>query len=953
MMPSKKISCLLMIVMMAFVMAACSGLKATSSGSGTGGGTGKFTIGGTITNLVGSGLVLTDNGTDTLTITGTGTVTFKFTNSVSDAYDVEIQTQPTNPGQTCTLAANKGTATANVTTVAIACTTNPVTATIGGTLSGLAPNDTVILENNSGDALTLTANGPFTFKTPVTGPTDAYAVTVNNQPNKPTPEICTVTNGSGTATANVTNVAVNCVLSYTIGGTITGLTGTGMVIEDTVTMTGQSTPLFTDTYNVPNGASTFTVADYVPTGATYTVSITTQPSVAVPGQTQGITQTCTVVPSTATGTATANVNSVQINCPAVTFSISGNVVGLAGLPPSNGAITDGTFVIENELGNTITVPQNEPFTFSTAEALNTNFQVSVKHAASSQFQLCTLWNNHGVVQSNVSNVVVDCGHNDWTWIDGTNKAGNIPPGTPQYGLFPQSPVTTIPNPYTNTPGARYGASGWVDKYGNLWLFGGDGWEQTGKNPPDTLDAPMNDMWVCVMWERPDYCEWQLVGAYSTSNLPNGFSAYLNAQNEDQPGFYTHNAGQGLPLSRLGAASWTDANGNFWMFGGADASPRYMNDLWMFDTSTFDGTLNSVNGGYQTQIGAWTWVSGSSLLDQPGVYTGTLAPGARTNAVTWTDKNGIFWMFGGFGYDGQSPATLGFLNDLWKYDPVAKTWTWVSGGNTNKANQSGNYGTQGTPAASNIPGGRQEAVGWYDSVNGNLWLFGGEGMDDGTQSKTNGTLDVPSGYLNDLWVYNTVSGQWTFVFGSTIGSYVQTNTQQFGVYGSVPSVGPPNTTAAAGTVGLIAASNTTFPGARYGSAGWIDKSGDLWLFGGWGSNASQANGNGSFNDLWVYVPKSPDYTQPGTWTWVKGSNTGSVNGVYGSLLRPYATYELFTPGGRSNATYWIQNVGNALPPVGPYPSFQQFWMFGGEGYDATSSTNGYLNDMWRYLPYQDY
>jgi hypothetical protein len=30
---------------------------------------------------------------------------------------------------------------------------------------------------------------------------------------------------------------------------------------------------------------------------------------------------------------------------------------------------------------------------------------------------------------------------------------------------------------------------------------------------------------------------------------------------------------------------------------------------------------------------------------------------------------------------------------------------------------------------------------------------------------------------------------------------------------------------------------------------------------------------------------------------------------------------------------------------------QFWLFGGAGYDSTSTTgNGYLNDMWRYLPY---
>ncbi|HKF39863.1 MAG TPA: hypothetical protein VKB21_02190 [Candidatus Acidoferrum sp.] len=82
--------------------------------------------------------------------------------------------------------------------------------------------------------------------------------------------------------------------------------------------------------------------------------------------------------------------------------------------------------------------------------------------------------------------------------------------------------------------------------------------------------------------------------------------------------------------------------------------------------------------------------------------------------------------------------------------------------------------------------------------------------------------------------------------------------------------------------------------------------------------------------------------------MKGSNTGSQNGSYGDMLRAYKTHYTDTPGGRSNATYWVQNV-----TVGSF-NFQQLWLFGGEGYDSTSTTgNGYLNDMWRYLPYQDY
>jgi hypothetical protein len=90
-------------------------------------------------------------------------------------------------------------------------------------------------------------------------------------------------------------------------------------------------------------------------------------------------------------------------------------------------------------------------------------------------------------------------------------------------------------------------------------------------------------------------------------------------------------------------------------------------------------------------------------------------------------------------------------------------------------------------------------------------------------------------------------------------------------------------------------------------------------------------------MWVYTPNATA-GQPGTWTWIKGSNTGSANGVYGDEVIPYKTYELWTPGGRSNATHWVDLNG-------------QLWLFGGLGYDSTSTTgNGFLNDNWRYVPY---
>ena len=429
------------LTLTSLVLSACSGPVGSGSGSGSGSGGGPFTVGGSVSGLAGTGLVLQDNGADSLTISVNGSFTFKTTIITGGSYAVTVQTQPSNPTQTCGVTAGSGSnVSANVSSVVVACTTNPVTATIGGTVSGLVANSSVILQNNGGDSLTVTANGPFVFKTPVTG-ADIYAVTVVTQPVNPN-QICTVTSGSGTAAANVTNVAVNCVLSFSIGGTVTGVVGTGLILQNS-----------SDSEQLPispaNGNQAFTFKKLVPTGTAYNVTIFAQPTAP--------TQNCTVTSGTGSGTATANVTNVAIVCPAVTYSVGGTVVGLAGIPPNNGVLTDGSFLLQNNLGNTLNITENGPFTFATQEALNDQYQISVFHAASTQGQGCTLWNYKGVVTASVNTVVVDCGHNDWTWIDGTKTAGTI--AAPQYGSFPANAPTTFPNPFTNTPGARYGAAG--------------------------------------------------------------------------------------------------------------------------------------------------------------------------------------------------------------------------------------------------------------------------------------------------------------------------------------------------------------------------------------------------------------------------------------------------------------------------------------------------------------
>ena len=99
------------------------------------------------------------------------------------------------------------------TTTPTTTTTTATTYTIGGTITGLT-SGSLILQNNSGDAITISANAnssTFVFATPmVIGAT--YSVTVGTQP---TGFICSVTNGTGTVVSSiVTSVVVTCVANW-------------------------------------------------------------------------------------------------------------------------------------------------------------------------------------------------------------------------------------------------------------------------------------------------------------------------------------------------------------------------------------------------------------------------------------------------------------------------------------------------------------------------------------------------------------------------------------------------------------------------------------------------------------------------------------------------------------------------------------------------------------------
>ena len=164
----------------------------------------------------------------------------------------------------------------------------PSTYSVGGTLSGLT-SGTVVLQDNGGDNLSVSATGPFTFATKLASGA-AYSVTVQSSPSG---QACTVASGSGTvASANITSVAVTCApVTYSVGGTVSGLNGT-VTLQDNGG----------DSLSVAASGS-FTFATKLASGASYSVTVQSSPS----------GQSCTVASGSGT-IAAANVTSVAVTC---------------------------------------------------------------------------------------------------------------------------------------------------------------------------------------------------------------------------------------------------------------------------------------------------------------------------------------------------------------------------------------------------------------------------------------------------------------------------------------------------------------------------------------------------------------------------------------------------------------------------------------------------------------
>ena len=391
-----------------------------------------------------------------------------------------------------------------------------------------------------------------------------------------------------------------------------------------------------------------------------------------------------------------------------------------------------------------------------------------------------------------------------------------------------------------------------------------------------------------------------------------------------------------PPAKYAAAFWTDTAGNFWLYGGVSAGATvFMDDLWEFDPLT--------------QI--WTWMNGSQTTNLAAVVTGAQGAfdiGNQPSSLgwgvfTWTTPDNHLWMFGGAKDNGPTAS-----GDMWQYDPSINQWAWMGIYN------SASYGSMGVQNPTNSPGPRYENnTAWQDNA-GNLWLWGG--LYPGPKNN------------NDLWRYNILAAQWTWMGGTIAGN---------------------DTIGAYGTLGVSSVNN--YPPSRLNNFFWTDDSANFWMIGG----ELQTHGE-DLQDVWKYNPQTSE------WTWMSGQAHRDEEGPHGTncllsdtnnegwryenrgvwkvnnnLILNYSgvwlgasSFQLdrqelnqlwgYIPtlgewlllnGSTEAGSYGTQDVSNFAnyPPwrsgsAASIDKNKNIWLFGGVNF----LTNGYYNDLWEFV-----
>lgn len=349
-----------------------------------------------------------------------------------------------------------------------------------------------------------------------------------------------------------------------------------------------------------------------------------------------------------------------------------------------------------------------------------------------------------------------------------------------------------------------------------------------------------------------------------------------------------NGSHDYPGSRHGASSWLDSNGIVWIFGGRTyGMHKPLDELWSFDIKRkqwnfhrFDNKTGSDQkpsscfgcascsfGNRAVVFGlSGTFVFHMEEKNWTALRNLTVSPPPRSHAAFWCDsEKGMLWIFGGHA------TTEKKLDDFWKFSFQEMHWNEVKPKNNKSV----------------IPDKCTKMSTWI-SLSGNLYMFGGS---------------TPNGLTSDFWIFSPKTLEWTKLSGTS---------------------GPINCAGKYGKMGISSKNN--YPGCREGAATWVDKQGDLLMFGGSGfdniSHGAFAE-SGLLSDFWMYNASSHQ------WVWIGGLSRGEGKPVFGEKGRPD-----------------LHNIPGPRDSPVSFSFANQLWLFGGAGHDVRQR-DGILNDLWMY------
>ena len=308
---------------------------------------------------------------------------------------------------------------------------------------------------------------------------------------------------------------------------------------------------------------------------------------------------------------------------------------------------------------------------------------------------------------------------------------------------------------SNTPPTRMCATSAYDPVNNhILVFGGTTMNLTASNEFLALNRS-NNAWYAPGAPEPRDDAALVSGGSGLAMMFGG--AGLNAQLadtwvfNDSLGTWQMKNPTSSPSAREShAMAFDDRSGAAVLFGGAQFSYMYPNaycDTWVYNFSTGDWSnknppsiptaryqhamaydhgnsrtvlFGGITGNFMNQYKnneTWVYSTGSNIWDNK---TPVDSPARRSgHAMAYDPASGLVVLFGGYN------ESYSYENDTWVYNTSANTWT------------------QRKPA--DAPGPRQLHSMAYDSVSGEIILFGGQNA---------------NGALNTTWSYNVSNNIWT-------------------------------------------------------------------------------------------------------------------------------------------------------------------------------------------------